>query len=197
MATTHVMTAALLPESPIMKECSNDTYHHIPPTTSAQLPQETSNDHVDNTTLNAGKTFDETCLKQFDATSSQIHPEFTHEPSQQTSIEQIPMLSQQPSLKSKNPIIPLRENMDSPDPIAFDPAKHIKYTPPSRVWTMEELDYTEGQGISPVGVSEPFPLFSEEAVKQMRAEILSEKVWKKYKYSSNLSQCQLRGYAPE
>jgi hypothetical protein len=62
---------------------------------------------------------------------------------------------------------------------------------------MQELDYPEGKGISPVGVSEPFPLFSEEAVKQMRAEILDEKVWDKYKFSSNLSQCQLRGFAPE
>ncbi|KAL1972380.1 hypothetical protein VTN31DRAFT_6794 [Thermomyces dupontii] len=84
-----------------------------------------------------------------------------------------------------------------PERVTFDPSKHLVYTPPEKVWTMKELGFPEDRGISPVGVSEPFPLFSEEAVKQMRAEVLSENVWKHYRYSSNLSPCQLRGYAAE
>jgi hypothetical protein len=94
-------------------------------------------------------------------------------------------------------IVPIQEDLSCLGQVSFDPSKHIQFMPPSKVWTMEELNYTDGQGISPVGVSEPFPLFSAEAVKQMRAEILSENVWHKYKFSSNLSDCMLRGYAPE
>lgn len=113
------------------------------------------------------------------------------------STEEAQEAPQQPSVSKSKPIIPVKSDLAPCDRVSFDPAKHIKFTPPSKVWTMQELDYPEGKGISPVGVSEPFPLFNEEAVKQMRAEILDEKVWDKYKYSSNLSQCQLRGFAPE
>jgi hypothetical protein len=62
---------------------------------------------------------------------------------------------------------------------------------------MRELGYPDSRGVSPVGVSEPFPLFTEEAIDQMRAEVLSEEVWARYRYSSNLAKCQLRGYAAE
>jgi hypothetical protein len=93
--------------------------------------------------------------------------------------------------------IPIKESLAPSDQVAFDASKHIQFFPPSKVWTMKELEYPDGSGISPVGVSEPFPLFTEDAIKQMRAEILSDNVWSKYQYSSNLSQCQLRGFAPE
>lgn len=84
-----------------------------------------------------------------------------------------------------------------PERIQFDASKHLEYTPPSKTYSMKELGYQEGEGVSPIGVSEPFPLFSAEAIGEMRREILSEKVWSKYKYSSNLAHCQLRGFAPE
>lgn len=94
-------------------------------------------------------------------------------------------------------IVPTQEDLSRVGQVSFDPSKHIQFMSPSKIWTMKELDYPKNQGISPVGVSEPFPLFSAEAVKQMRAEILSDNVWQKYKFSSNLSDCMLRGYAPE
>jgi hypothetical protein len=127
----------------------------------------------------------------------EIAQEAIQEATQELPIEEIKAATQQPSTNKSKPIIPVKSDLAPCDRVAFDPAEHIKFTPPSKVWTMQELGYAEGQGISPVGVSEPFPLFSEEAVKQMRAEILDEEVWDKYKFSSNLSQCQLRGYAPE
>lgn len=79
----------------------------------------------------------------------------------------------------------------------FDPQKHIKFTPPSKVYTMQDLGLPDGTGVSPVAVSEPFPLFTTEAIHRMRGEVLSEAVWNNCQYSSNLSQCQLRGFAPE
>lgn len=81
--------------------------------------------------------------------------------------------------------------------IQFDPAKHLNFTPPSKVYTMAELGYPERRGISPVGVSEPFPMFSAEAIQIMRKEALREEVFAKYHCSSDLAKGQVRGYAAE
>lgn len=93
----------------------------------------------------------------------------------------------------------IQNNNASPtqEKVTFDPKKHLAHSPPPRVYTMPELGYSDRHGVSPVGVSEPFPLFSPEAVQQMRSEALNDEVWDKYQFSSNLAQCQLRGYAPE
>lgn len=77
----------------------------------------------------------------------------------------------------------------------FDSSKHLGYVPPKKIYTMAELGKVD-QGVSPNAVSDPFPLFTEDAIKQMRAEILSQRVLENCQYSSNLAQCQLRGMAP-
>ena len=77
----------------------------------------------------------------------------------------------------------------------FDPAKHVDFKAPSKIHTMSDLKLPEGTGVSPVAVSEPFHLFTEETVQRMRAEIFSKNVWENCQYSSNLAQCQLRGFA--
>lgn len=79
----------------------------------------------------------------------------------------------------------------------FDPGKHLAFKPPSKVYTMKELNFPDGAGVSSVAVSEPFSLFTQDAIQQMRAEILSSKVWENCQYSSNLAQCQLRGFASQ
>ena len=76
----------------------------------------------------------------------------------------------------------------------FNPEKHISFKAPSKVHTMADLNLAD-IGVSPVAVSEPFQLFTEEAVERMRAEVFSKNVWEKCQYSSNLAQCQLRGFA--
>ena len=81
------------------------------------------------------------------------------------------------------------------DTIDFDPAKHIDFKPPSKVHTMADLDFPEGTGVSPCAASEPFHLFTEEAIHRMRAEIMGKEVWDNCQYSSNLAKCQLRGFA--
>lgn len=60
---------------------------------------------------------------------------------------------------------------------------------------MKELGFDNDIGISSVAVSEPFPLFTQEAVMRFREEILSSEVMDNFKISSNLSHCQLRGFA--
>ena len=86
-------------------------------------------------------------------------------------------------------------SMDSLSTGEFDPKKHINFTPPANTLTMSDLKLPEGTGVSPFAVSDPFQLFTQEAVQRMRVEIFSEEVLKNCKYSSNLAQCQLRGFA--
>lgn len=81
--------------------------------------------------------------------------------------------------------------------LSFDPRDHLNFTSSPKLFTMKDLGLPEDTGVSPIAVSEPFQLFTPEAVQQMRAEGLSKQVWENYQYTSNLSQCQLRGYAPE
>ena len=87
---------------------------------------------------------------------------------------------------------PIKKELGTED---FDPKKHIDFHPPTQVHSMSDLKLPEGTGVSPFAVSEPFQLFTEEAVKRMRAEIFSKPVWDNCQYSSNLAQCQLRGFA--
>jgi len=62
---------------------------------------------------------------------------------------------------------------------------------------MKDIGYREDTGVSPVAVSQPFRLFSQEAVERFREEVLSDEVRAKYSYKSNLAPLQVRGYAPK
>lgn len=95
-----------------------------------------------------------------------------------------------------SPIVDDVPALESPEKITFDPGVHLDFKPPTKIHTMKELGLGD-KGISPVAVSEPFPLFTSDAVKQMRSEVLSKPVWENCKYSSNLAHCQLRGFAPQ
>ena len=90
---------------------------------------------------------------------------------------------------------PVQREIEILEKDVFDATKHIDFVPPSRVHTMQDLNFPESAGVSPVAVSEPFHLFTPDAIHQMRAEVLSSKVWDNCQYSSNLAQCQLRGFA--
>ncbi|KAK8877731.1 hypothetical protein PGQ11_002677 [Apiospora arundinis] len=95
---------------------------------------------------------------------------------------------------SYKPIIvePQQTNLGKDD---FDASKHLGFKQSPKVYSMKDLGLPENTGISPVAVSEPFPLFTQEAVMRMRQEVLCPEVLQNCKYSSNLAQCQLRGFA--
>lgn len=78
---------------------------------------------------------------------------------------------------------------------SFDPNKHLNCAAPSRIYTMKEIGL-EGHGISPNAASEPFPLFTEEAIRQMRAEIFSEEVMRDCQYTSTFIKNMVRGMGP-
>ncbi|KAI1369230.1 hypothetical protein F5Y08DRAFT_148161 [Xylaria arbuscula] len=77
----------------------------------------------------------------------------------------------------------------------FTPSKHLAFKEMPKVHTMKELGFSETIGVSPIAVSEPFQLFTDEAVMQMRREALSPDVFENCQYSSNLAHCYLRGFA--
>jgi hypothetical protein len=79
----------------------------------------------------------------------------------------------------------------------FVPSKHLSYEEPTQVHTMEDIGFPSSNGVSPVAVSEPFRLFSEDAVDIMRSEILDPEVLEKYSYTSDIAPRQIRGYAPK
>ncbi|TVY14862.1 hypothetical protein LARI1_G006696 [Lachnellula arida] len=78
----------------------------------------------------------------------------------------------------------------------FIPSKHLAYDEPKHIHTMEDIGYSAANGVSPMAVSEPFRLFSEEAVDVMRDEIFNVEAGDEYTYASNIAPKQLRGYAP-
>ncbi|KAI9744805.1 MAG: hypothetical protein M1818_001730 [Claussenomyces sp. TS43310] len=79
----------------------------------------------------------------------------------------------------------------------FDANKHLVYEGPTKVHTMEDIGLQASNGVSPIAVSEPFRLFSKEAIMEMRKEIFAENVLNKYCYQSDIAPMQLRGYAPK
>lgn len=62
--------------------------------------------------------------------------------------------------------------------VVFDPAIHLAYQKPTRCHTLAELGITDG--ISEVGITEPFPFLSAEGVRALRSEVFSKDVLDKY-----------------
>ncbi|OCK77209.1 hypothetical protein K432DRAFT_428170 [Lepidopterella palustris CBS 459.81] len=98
---------------------------------------------------------------------------------------------------TSKPIIEYAAGQQTPAAATFDPKKHLAFTPPSEIIKMKDIGYAEDIGVSPVAVSQPFQLFSEEAVRQMRAEIFKPEVMENCSFRSNIAAAQLRGYSPK
>jgi len=81
--------------------------------------------------------------------------------------------------------------------VRFNPKKHLTYSPPQEILRMSDIGYPEDAGVSPIAVSQPFRLFSIEAIEQMRAEIFNPIVMETCGFRSNIAACQLRGYCPK
>jgi hypothetical protein len=80
---------------------------------------------------------------------------------------------------------------------AFEPRNHLSFNEYPKVLTLNDIGFPEDVGISPVAVSDPFPLFSEEAIRIMRSEILTTEVWENCMHSTEFAGCQLRGHCPK
>ncbi|KAI9654193.1 MAG: hypothetical protein M1821_006721 [Bathelium mastoideum] len=80
-------------------------------------------------------------------------------------------------------------------PEAFEPGRHLSFQPPKRIITMKEIGL-EHHGISPNAVSEPFQLFTKDAIEQMRAEIFQEEVLRDCQFASTFNKNMVRGMGP-
>ncbi|KAL4969852.1 uncharacterized protein BDV14DRAFT_209024 [Aspergillus stella-maris] len=74
----------------------------------------------------------------------------------------------------------------------FNASEHLIYEPPSKIHKMADFGL-EGAGISPNAISEPFPLFSEDAIAQMRSEVFSEEVMEHCRFKSDFCENMVRG----
>lgn len=81
--------------------------------------------------------------------------------------------------------------------LAFKPEEHLAFSNVPATMSMKDIGYAEDLGVSPVAVTQPFPLFSPSAVQIMRSEIFKPEVLENYSFKSTLAASQLRGYARE
>jgi hypothetical protein len=77
----------------------------------------------------------------------------------------------------------------------FDPAIHLAFEPPKEFITLKELLLSEDKAISPVAVTAPFPLFSIDCVKTLRADLFRREVIDKHAYSTTPGCYKMRGYS--
>ncbi|KAF2244919.1 hypothetical protein BU26DRAFT_89249 [Trematosphaeria pertusa] len=106
-----------------------------------------------------------------------------------------PNLKAQPIIQEK-----LRPWSTAPQEL-FDPSKHLSYVSEPKSLSLNDLGLSEHSGehvaISPMGCSEPFPLFSNNAITIMRSEIFTNEVWDNCLHSTEFAGCQLRGHCPK
>jgi hypothetical protein len=81
------------------------------------------------------------------------------------------------------------------DPVAFDAKRHLSFSHPSSILTMQDLKL-EPTELSEVATTEPFPFLSHEGVLQHRRELFSQDVLDNCLHHTRPGSIQLRGMAP-
>jgi len=79
-------------------------------------------------------------------------------------------------------------------PVSFDPAKHLCFQPPTGVYTLKDLQISEESGISPIAITQPFPLFSPDGVRQLRKDLFRKEILDYYQWPVSDKVCKLRGF---
>lgn len=74
----------------------------------------------------------------------------------------------------------------------WSPQKHIAPKTEIVQHLMEDIGLS-GHGVSPVAVTDPFPLFTNDAIAQMRREIFSEPVLRDCRFKSDFNANMIRG----
>lgn len=82
--------------------------------------------------------------------------------------------------------------------LKFDPARHLRYVPPEKQYTFTDLglEATDPPPPNDMCITEPFDLFTEEAVRLMRRELFQPAVFDNYMHSWARAPCVIRGSAP-
>ncbi|KAH8807705.1 hypothetical protein F5884DRAFT_731631 [Xylogone sp. PMI_703] len=82
-------------------------------------------------------------------------------------------------------------------PAKFEPAKHMQYEPPSESITLESLGLKPARATSPVAVTVPFRLLSEEGIREVRADIFRREIVEKYGGVKYPGVYRIRGYGKD
>lgn len=100
--------------------------------------------------------------------------------------------------------LPLADSLDkaktappTAPPTTFDPEKHLCFRPPKGFITLKELGLSEELAISPVAITQPFPLFTIEGVKEMRADLFRKEVLGKHGSRTFKGCYKIRGYSQD
>jgi hypothetical protein len=86
---------------------------------------------------------------------------------------------------------------ESPTSGSFDPSRHLSFSPPKEFYTLEQLGLSSEGSTSPVAITAPFPLLSEEGIKATRADLFRREILEKHRWkeAKDPNVYKLRGYA--
>ncbi|KIV82674.1 hypothetical protein PV11_04768 [Exophiala sideris] len=79
----------------------------------------------------------------------------------------------------------------------FQPDQDFCFEPPKAFATLKELLLSEEDASSPLAITDPFPLFTPEAVEKMRADVFRREVVDKYGQRTMPRCFKLRGYSKD
>ncbi|KAI1625869.1 hypothetical protein EDD37DRAFT_692877 [Exophiala viscosa] len=86
---------------------------------------------------------------------------------------------------------------DAAPRVHFDPKIHLRFQKPEKTYTLDDLKYNTKQAVGHVAATDPFPLFTREAIVEMRRELLSERTIKNCMTYTRPGSVQIRGAAPQ
>lgn len=94
--------------------------------------------------------------------------------------------------------LPLKGWKYTPTTVKFDPAKHLAIEEPAWIKKMSDFGFdNKKDAISEVAVTAPFRIFTEEAIRLMRNDLLSAPVQENCVYSWERAPYTVRGFAPK
>jgi hypothetical protein len=80
---------------------------------------------------------------------------------------------------------------------SFEPSKHLNFSAPKELYTLEQLGLSSEGSTSPIAITAPFPLLSEEGIRATRADLFRREILEnhRWKEAKDPNIYKLRGYA--
>lgn len=103
------------------------------------------------------------------------------------------------SSSAQNDVNKVHIKSEACHPSGFDAARHLNFEPPSEYYTLDKLGLPSTGSISPVAITAPFPLLSDEGIRKARADLFRTEMLAKHKYveSKDPGVYKLRGYGKD
>ena len=104
----------------------------------------------------------------------------------------LPYPEQEPS-----PPVDIPTLLNDPQRVHFDPKIHLRFDLPEKVYTLEDLKYPFKQQAGNVAATDPFPIFTREAIVEMRRELFAARTFQNCMSKRRAGSVQIRGAAPQ